>query len=139
MKNFGDYIYIIVMVIAVVASLLKNKARQRTNAPQQPEDDDNELPTFDNWLNEARDERAQSTSLDEEESLEAEVATPKPSPFIRSDYFTYDAPDQAKPVRNLPTHQMELVEEDEGRFAIDPDLDIREAVIYAEILKRPQY
>ena len=34
---------------------------------------------------------------------------------------------------------MELVEEDEGRFAIDPDLDIREAVIYAEILKRPQY
>ena len=139
MKNFGDYIYIIVMVIAVVASLLKNKARQRTNAPQQPDDNDNGLPSMADWLNDAREESPESMSVDEDESVEAEVPKPKASPFIRSDYFTYDAPDQAKPVRSLPTHQMELVEEDEGRFAIDPDLDIREAVIYAEILKRPQY
>ena len=139
MKNFGDYIYIIVMVIAVVASLLKNKARQRTNAPQQPDDNDNGLPSMADWLNEAREESPESMSVDEDESVEAEKPKAQPTPFIRSDYFTYDAPDQAKPVRNLPTHQMELVEEDEGRFAIDPDLDIREAVIYAEILKRPQY
>jgi hypothetical protein len=139
MKNFGDYIYIIVMIIAVVASLIKsNKSRQRPVSSNETDDNDNELPTLADWLNEVREENTESIPQ-EAESSGADIPKPKTAPFIRSDYFTYDAPDQAKAERTIPTHQMELEVEDEGRFAIDPNLDIREAIIYAEILKRPQY
>ncbi|PZX16879.1 hypothetical protein LX69_01693 [Breznakibacter xylanolyticus] len=138
MKNFGDYVYIIVMIIAIVASIIKqNKKKAQAGIPPTPRPDDDEAPTYADWFNDTEEE-------DEEPKPQA---TPQPAPtpsntprsFVRADYFTYDSPDQARPERATPSKALEVEEAQEGRLAVDKNIDIRQAVIYAEILRRPEF
>ena len=149
MNDLGDYIYIVVMIIAVVVSIIKkNKSQQRVpSAPRQDAADDEQDPDVlaefrDLFRDSDRDAKTLDTESDEEEELPKEqvaVTAQAPRTFIREDYFTYDAPSQAKPERGIITAAMEVEEEDEGRLVFDKEMDIRQAIIYAEILKRPAY
>lgn len=138
MDSIGDFLYLILMVGAVIVSLLrKNKKEVPPMANPKPERDIKDLfPEMRNWMEDEEDEEVK-----DEEPVPV-VATPKSTPFvpIESPVFTFDSPENYQQGRStVKTAPMELESLDEDRESLfdDEPFDARKAILYSEIMKRP--
>jgi hypothetical protein len=142
MDSIGDFLYLVLMIGAVVVSLLR-KNKKEVPPPvstQKPEQEPKDLfSEMRNWME--QDE-------DEEEIPAKQKApvfeTPKASPFvhIQTPVFTYDSPENAKPGRATATTAPMMVQsiDDEWENVLgDEGFDGRKAIIYSEIMKRPTW
>lgn len=132
MDDFGDILYVLAMVAALIFSAFK-KSKQAKRRPPMPE----------------QNSPSPYNPMDEEEPVMDELRdlfmpkTPKVEPAPKVSKPVQQAP--AKPASNAIHHykQTERLEvedlDDEGQgFEFDTeDFDLRKAVIYSEILNRP--
>lgn len=139
MKNFGDYFYILIMVGVFIFSIIKNTRKKEEQTPSSnpnrriPDVLEEVFPDIRNWMD------------DEEETQ----VVPEPVPVIQTletipptTHFTYDSPENAQPTRGITRQTvisapMELESDQESMTLWDEPIDLRKAVLYAEILKRP--
>lgn len=147
-ESIGDIIYILVMVIALVYSIIAKAKKVEHEAPVVPhrdkvDDDENYYPTFNEWLTGEK---------------EIEVVTdptppiPKKEPYKRrSSLDDYQHLKQDKPQKgwknpphtppNVVSKRLSTIEDEEFEEVVlfkDPH-DLRKAIIYSEILKRPSF
>ena len=139
MDSIGDIIYVVLMIGAVIVSLLR-KNKQTTPPPTAtPKRDFKDLfPEIPNWMEDDEEEviNAPSKPVEAPHSVRPTLETPAPP------VFTYDAPSVAVPGRIIvkpnPVVANPVVMEEPHLFDDEP-FDIRKAVLYSEILKRPSW
>ncbi len=159
MDGFGEIIYIIVMIVIFIFSALKKKKPKEHEMPA-PEDRESENP-FDEVFRPFREifededtqphESPQKNGQPEPAMTDKGSKNLKDAPFVKEDYvFTANtSPGDARRQRKnrAPGRQEKLKsEEQEGLNREDERggsgndwFNLREAVIYSEILKRPDY
>ncbi len=138
MEDFGDVLYVLAMLAALVFSAIR-KSKQAKRRPPMPETEDSSTPY---------------NPMDEEEPIIDELRdlfrpkTPRPEPVPQVVKPTQKTPAQSTANRstsNAVHHytkakrlEVEALDEQEGGFEFNTDeLDLRKAVIYSEILNRP--
>ncbi|GAF02402.1 hypothetical protein [Saccharicrinis fermentans] len=150
MEDLGDFLYIIVAIIGIVYSIAKknNKKAQETPPPIIAEEDDfwDEEPLI------IQKEETETPVFQKEVPVSKYSERPK-------DFFVREPAKQREPdkamiekkkqmansytrVKNTPTKQkvqeVELQEQADLE-ASTMDFDLKQAVIYSEILKRPEF
>ena len=130
MEDFGDILYVLVMLGALVFSAIR-KSKQTKKRPSMPEPD-----------------RSSYDPMDEEPVIEDlrdlfRPKSPMPEPV------RVKPKEVVKPIVNTPKEKLSNkkpakpievinVDESDGGFEFDAgDIDLRKAVIYSEILNRP--
>jgi hypothetical protein len=145
MDSIGDFLYLVLMIGAVIVSLLRKNKKEVPPPVSTPKPEHEPKDLFSemrNWMEQ-----------DDEEDVEAEIPakqhvpvfeTPKASPFvhIHAPVFTFDSPENAQPGRatttTAPMMLQSLDDEWESVFG-DEGFDGRKAIIYSEIMKRPTW
>lgn len=160
MDDFGEIIYIIIMVAIFIVSALRKKKPQRDEMPV-PEDQESRSPfdeVFSPFKEIFEDEEPSPRMAPQKQQSEEEPAAVdkgiknlKGAPFVKEDYvFTASAsPTDARRQRKnqAPGRQENLMSEETGSLRVRQEnqedindwFNLREAVIYSEILKRPDY
>ncbi|MFT3740582.1 MAG: hypothetical protein QM786_17675 [Breznakibacter sp.] len=146
MDSIGDFLYLLLMIGAVIVSVIKkgNKEKQAAPPPKPPQRDLKDLfPEMGNWMDDEEEEKAPVT---EQRPTKIEVVpSAKPvswaQPVQKTPVFTYDAPEIAQPGRAVgKSSPMQLHEDEENISLFDTEpFDLRKAVIYSEIMKRPTW
>jgi hypothetical protein len=143
MDDFGTIIYILLTIVAIVFSFMKKANADKTKGmPPADSNDpfDEVIPSFTKMF------EIQKEDEDVEESVEEIVQTGKPGTFIQSKT-------QANPVVNSFQERMRRMESNMKRVEkVKTSLEVedleeekkswfnaREAIIYSEILKRPEF
>lgn len=160
MDDFGEIIYIIIMVVIFIVSALRKKKPQRDEMPV-PEEQESRSP-FDEVFSPFKEifedeEPTPQESPRKQQPKEEPVAVDKGiknlkgAPFVKEDYvFTASAsPTDARRQRKnqAPGRQENLKSEEsgtlrekkEGQANLNDWFNLKEAVIFSEILKRPDY
>ncbi len=159
MDGIGEIIYIIIMVAIFIFSALRKKKPREEDMPV-PEDHQSENP-FDEVFSPFKeifgdDERAPKKETQQQPQTEPEIVNRnekklKDAPFIKEDYvFTSrTSPQDVRRQRRSQTpgwqdklkfQESEIFrKEEEEQKNINSWFNLREAVIYSEILKRPDY
>ncbi|PRZ01323.1 hypothetical protein [Marinilabilia salmonicolor] len=160
MDGIGEIIYIIIMVVIFIFSALKRKKPERNDMPV-PEDQESRSP-FDEVFSPFKEifedeepipqERPQKQQSEEEPAaVDKARKSLKGAPFVKEDYvFTANASptDSRRQRKNQsPGRQENLKSEESGSLGVKKEVhnnlndwfDLKEAVIYSEILKRPDY
>lgn len=139
--DIGDIIYVILMVGAIIASIIKKKldSDKKTDAPKRkvPDMMQEMFPDLKELINqedEIEDGLTEPTSVEEPEQ-------PKES---KVPYFTYDNLDANKKYSILHHYEMDESDVDDNSLEkqheiINDDFDLRKAVIYSEIINRPEH
>jgi hypothetical protein len=140
MDSIGDFLYLILMVGAVIVSVIK-KSRDKQkpvpppthNAPIDPSDF---FPEIRNWL-------------DDEEQAPKPVFVPvvEKKTQVKSvpgnSVFTYDSPENLQPGPAIvKSHYSDKTDGSHlPKFNVfdDEQFDLRKAVLYSEIMKRPSW
>lgn len=134
MDNIGDLLYLVLMIGAVVFSLVRKKRERGDDAMPEPTRDGTEpFPEWRNW-----------EDGDEVAPAKPEVVAPVPAKHdksVESPVFTYDSPDQAQPGRSIVKQTASAnweggAEDEDDPWGGEP-FDLRKAVLYSEVLKRP--
>jgi len=135
MEDFGDYFYIIAMLAAFVFSIFKKQKKAKQNVPaphgsDQPSYD----PTQEEDILEDLRELFQSK---EEQRPKATVQkqAPQATPLHMRNKPSVQSP-VSKPKQ--PIFEDNAIEDEEIGFEFEKEeIDLRQAVIYSEILRRP--
>ena len=148
--SIGDILYIVVMVVALIFSIYKKSranSQDGTIVPEREVGDpfDEAFPTFNRSL------------LEDEEPEERPLKhPPRPTQATQPEKITYqkiayqrleksgslDRPERITRISPKSNHRKSIVQkvEDYQHFFWDDEpLDLRNAIIYAEIIKRPDY
>jgi len=137
MEDFGDILYILVMLGALVFSVIR-KAQQSKNKPTMSESDKSS----------PYDPMAEEEPLMEElREMFAKPKRPEPQPVVQKPVqvknktvektFSKKTNRTIIPKKTEPLKVIHTDDDDEG-FVFDADeVDLRKAVIYSEILNRP--
>jgi hypothetical protein len=158
MDGFGEIIYIIIMVAIFIFSALRKKKPKQGDMPV-PEDRESESP-FDEVFSPFKEifeddepesqQNSQNQPQTRQVTPEGQEKNLKGSPFVKEDYvFTsrtspQDARRQRKnraPGRQekLKSEETESYQEMEATRKHADWFNLKDAVIYSEILKRPDY
>ena len=148
--NFGEIIYIIVMVAIFIFSALKKKKAPGENIPEKevPNPMDEIFSPFEELLNPEKEDESPKTERSQPTHSVNEAI--KNYPFIKEDYvFTANtSPEDIRRKRkNKSSSRQAVLKSDDGQpvnqatSAEHPfkRFDLKKAVIYSEILKRPDY
>ncbi|MGQ1787313.1 MULTISPECIES: hypothetical protein [unclassified Saccharicrinis] len=138
MEDFGDLLYIVFAIIGIVYSLMKKNSRKAEQATPPIMSEDEEGETFDEPI----------PGLEKELSDEPGIEQPKPV-FVQ-EHAMQREPDRAmeekkrqmeKTFTRIKSTQLkpEIKEEEWQKEPEGIDFDLRKAVVYSEILKRPEY
>jgi hypothetical protein len=145
MDSIGDYLYLVLMIGAVIVSLLRKNKKEVPPPPvstSKPEHEPKDLfSEMRNWMEQDEDEVEEEIQAKEYVPV---FEAPKASPFvhIQTPVFTYDSPENAKPGRATTTTAPMMVQsiDDEWESVLgDEGFDGRKAIIYSEIMKRPTW
>jgi len=157
MDDFGEIIYIIIMVVIFIFSALKSKKGKRGDAPLPESDSGSPMDEvfspfkdiFDDEEEEFRREEPERTSPPEPAYEASGRKDLKDAPFVKEDYvFTANtSPGDARRQRKnkAPGRKTQLQSENDMAYADKTGtelvewFDLRQAVIHSEILKRPEY
>ncbi|MCU4163069.1 hypothetical protein [Carboxylicivirga caseinilyticus] len=132
MDDFGDILYVLVMLGALVFSVIRKAQQAKKNVPRPGSESSNPYDP-----------------LDEEEPLMEEIRemfskpkVPKPQPVFEKPKTEIKpfAKNVAKPIVKRSIEPLEVIntEEEHDPFIFDvEEVDMRKAVIYSEILNRP--
>jgi len=155
MDGIGEIIYIIIMVAIFIFSALRKKKPKQDEMPV-PENRESDNP-FDEVLSPFKEIFGDDDTASQEQKPQTEPAKAdrqeknlKDAPFVKEDYvFTsrtspQDARRQRKnqaPGRQekLKSEESENSREKKAQQNMNSWFNLREAVIYSEILKRPDY
>lgn len=153
--SFGDIIYMVLMVAALVVSVIvkaKKAPQEGSPLPQSEvneDEHDEEFPKFSDWLSGGEEKL-------KEESVVASIPSPQleeiPYERMRSDlaasYHKVKRREKAQRPERVPQTPLKSVsnrviakEEDESEASawFEDSHDLRRAIIYSEILKRPTF
>lgn len=142
MDSIGDFLYLLLMVGAVIISIIK-KSKDKQVAPPPPKPPQRDFkdlfPEMGNWMDDEEEEQPVQPAPRTEVFPSAQ--SPTRAQPIETPVFTYDAPEIAKPGRAVAKNAVvELQEEEEGGGVFDEErFDLRKAVVYSEIMKRPTW
>ena len=142
MDSPGDILYIIVMLAAVVISILKKakgSGQGGTFSPEQEAGDpfDEVFPTGKGWL-----EEEQPQKLPPKPVLVKEEALPRARTMRINYQKIQKRPERTTRIKSRIAQNRSRLEEPESEscsFWDREPLDLKTAVIYAEIIKRPDY
>ena len=137
MEDFGDILYILVMLGALVFSVIR-KAQQSKNKPPMPQSD--KSSSYDPMTEE-------EPLMEELREMFAKPKRPEPQPVVEKPVQVKTKPVEQTflkrtnrtitPKKTEPLKVINTEDEHEG-FVFDTDeVDMRKAVIYSEILNRP--
>lgn len=160
MDGIGEIIYIIIMLVIFIFSALKRKKPERNDMPM-PEDQESRSPfdeVFSPFKEIFEDEEPVPQKSPQQPIAEEQPVPPgkqirdlKDAPFVKEDYvFTANtSPADARRQRKnrapgrqekLKSEEIDALKTEEDGRAVNHDwFKLREAVIYSEILKRPDY
>ena len=136
MEDLGDLLYILFAIVGVVFSILKknNKKARKVTPPIDAGDefsdsDEDEIPGFGNIFGE-QPKAEPPKPVTAQETVEKK--TPDPS-----------MEEKKRQLENISrikkTKPMVVEEEEVDEEKLEQDFNLRQAVIYSEILKRPQF
>ncbi len=145
--SIGDILYIIVMIIAVVLSIYKKAKGNNQGGPLLPEDEVNEpyeevFPTYNprNWS-----QKAEQT--EQHQKQPPGKVMPAPAKSQRIDFQRTKVNMERKRIERTSriskrtihrkTYQEQVTEQ--GYYWDENPMDLKNAVIYAEIIKRPDF
>ena len=147
-ESLGDILYIVFMVVALVVSVIikaKKAPHEETPVPQsemKEVESDEDFPTFSDWLS-GKEER-----LNETETVVSPTPTKQPDniPYTRmrshlsESYHHTKRAEELKRSEGVPQTppKIDEVELEASEWFNDPQ-DLRRAVIYSEILRRPSF
>jgi hypothetical protein len=153
----GEVIYIVIMLVIFIFSALKSKKGKRGDTPVPERDSDNPMDEVFSPFKDIFDDKEETSDREEPERAprsEPAYATSgrkdlKDAPFVKEDYvFTANtSPGDSRRQRKnkTPGQQKDLQSESDLAYAdktgseLAEWFDLRQAVIYSEILKRPDY
>jgi hypothetical protein len=138
MDGIGDYIYIIILVLAGLSGLLKSK-KKKTTETEMPFPEQSEFEEFENY---SEDEFRY-------ENLESEVSRWESDKTLEKATLSYENTDDVSSLRikkeikaqvyeNFKGVDIFVVEQDEDNFELELDSanDFKKALIYSEIINR---
>jgi hypothetical protein len=152
-KNFGDIIYLVLMVAVVLFSAFRKKKTTKQGLPEphrEVRDPMDEIfPTLKDLFNGEEGEEKPLTEQAESHlplvSIEKTDKRKKESPFLKADYVfsARSSMDDVRRRRRIPIKKaLDLDSQEQGDFCqsdVIEDFDLQKAVIYSEILKRPDF
>jgi hypothetical protein len=152
-KNLGDIIYLVLMVAVVLFSALRKKKAPQQGVPEphgEVRDPMDEIfPTLKDLF--TGEEGVEKPLTEQAEShpplidMEKRDEKKKESPFLNSDYVfsARSSMDDVRRRRRIPKKKpLDLSSQVHGDFGSSEnieDFDLQQAVIYSEILKRPDF
>ncbi len=152
-KNLGDIIYLVLMVAVVLFSALRKKKAPRQEVPEpngEVRDPMDEIfPTLKDLF--GGEEGVEKPLTEQAEShqplvnIEKTDEQKKESPFLKSDYVfsarssMNDVRRQRRIYKKKPMDLESQVYGEGGHSEKMEDFDLQQAVIYSEILKRPDF
>jgi hypothetical protein len=140
MDNIGDFIYVLLMIGAVIFSIWRKSKQEATPPVSNPKREFKDLfPEIPNWMGDDEDEYAgKAPNIPFERPRNEDQTLETPAPPV----FTYDAPSVAVPGRIIVKSNPVVVDgglENEPHMFDEEPFDVRKAVLYSEILKRPTW
>lgn len=133
----GDILYIVFVIVSILFGALGKARKKKKAQPVQYEQNRNEDNEF-NW--EDLLESYSSTKEDVQEKYEpVEDVAPKSEKISRSEPII----DEKRPLtktktQNSLTPSQDIIFDEDDNEA-NSEIDLRQAIIYSEILKRPEY
>ena len=150
----GDIIYIVLtLVVVLISALRKKKAPQKPeSAPHREVGDpmDEVFPTLRDLFTEPEEEAPVAPSAESLDSIESQgqpetVSGSPGNPFVRSDYKfpSSSSAGEASRQRKMRKKKSELTrvrtQIDEEDVKEQESFDLKRAIVYSEILKRPDF
>lgn len=144
MDNLNDWLYIVLLAIAGISSLFSSKKKKNrpTEILGQPDKDivvqQEEVPQKGFWeiLEEMQQEKPQPASprpVATSTKKQKKQKAAEPTPFLTGERFTSGGPGQ---LSAISATEVPIEESASPEFELDTPIDLRKAVIYAEILNR---
>lgn len=153
MGDFGDILYILVMIGALVLSVLKKSRSKEQQGDGMPENEaspfpEEAFPPFGEWLEDERRPQAQPTNTSEAipQPMKAEKLEPQKLNYKKPDYQSIKRSDSLKRAEQITRitrrPETKILEDEDDSYNTSSWLkeeryDWRKAVIYSEVLKRP--
>jgi hypothetical protein len=157
--SFGDIIYIIVMVAALVFSIIRKAKGTKQDGMSVPHDEYTDVPhesfpTSSDWFN---DPESSSEKINEEKpidkpksNMQPEVMRPPKMGYNSSGYQRIKNRDNRKRPERVSRISSKIVSKNLAKEDVhsqtiaptsfnDEPFDLREAIVYTEILKRPAF
>ena len=151
-NGLGDILYILVMIAALVFSIYKKAKSAEQGGSIMPErevDDypDEAFPSFDDWFDKKGTDRSKPVAEEVAQPMQPGKMQHKPLEYKKPDYQIIrktDALKRPERITRITPRQVRksLAKEDSNEqvsYWENEPLDLRDAIIYAEIIKRPTY
>ncbi|MDG5799551.1 hypothetical protein QA597_04150 [Marinilabiliaceae bacterium ANBcel2] len=146
MDSLGDILYLLIMVAVLVISVIKKPKSDEDVVV--PESENDEFPPFDDWLDQPKEKNKKKDS-DSSERMEPEKMKPEKLEYKRPEYKnitkqkSFKQRDRNPSIMRHPSRKKSLVTEDDITAKSDlwdsEEIDLKKAVIYSEIIKRPDF
>ncbi len=151
-NGLGDILYILVMVAALAFSIYKKAKGAGQDGSIMPEHEVEEypgeaFPSFDDWFDKGKAEPKEKSTDNAVIPMQPGKIEHRPLEYKRPDYKTIKKSDALKRpervTRITPRQIRKSLAKEEPTEQVsyweNEPLDLRNAIIYAEIIKRPNY